>query len=99
MKVLHRLGTGLVAGTVLWMAALSSRAAESPEQYARQAYGMLLAQLDANKDGKLSMTECKAMWKDKGVADKNCGFWDADKDGFITEAEYVKQGLSQGKKK
>jgi hypothetical protein len=32
-------------------------------------------------------------------AGRDCGFWDADKDGVITEAEYVKQGSSFGKKK
>jgi|GEM_PF-3460213 len=30
------------------------------------------------------------------MATKNCTFWDVNKDGFITEDEYVKQGMSLG---
>lgn len=70
-----------------------------PEQNIRQAYKMIVSQADTNKDGKLSAAECRAIWKDKNIADKNCGFWDVDKDGFITEAEYVQQGSSFGRKK
>jgi hypothetical protein len=33
------------------------------------------------------------------MAEKNCNFWDADNDGIITEDEYVRQGMSFGKKK
>ena len=40
-----------------------------------------------------------AIYKDKSMAEKNCTFWDADKDGIITEAEYVKQGSNVGKRK
>ena len=74
-------------------------AAGPPEQNIRQAYQMILSQADTNNDGKLSAAECRAMWKDKDTAEKNCGFWDVDKDGIITEAEYVKQGSSFGRKK
>lgn len=70
-----------------------------PEQNIREAYKMILSQADANKDGKLSMTECTAIYKDKSVAEKNCTFWDVDKDGIITEAEYVQQASNVGKKK
>ena len=70
-----------------------------PEQNMKEAYKMILAQVDANKDGKLSVAECMAIYKDKSMAKKNCTFWDADKDGIITEAEYVKQGSNLGKKK
>jgi hypothetical protein len=73
--------------------------AGQPEQNMKEAYKMILAQVDANKDGKLSVTECMAIYKDKSMAKKNCTFWDADKDGIITEAEYVKQGSNLGKKK
>jgi hypothetical protein len=69
------------------------------EQNIRAAYKMILSQADANKDGKLSAAECMAIYTDKSMAEKNCGFWDADKDGIITEDEYVKQGASIGKKK
>ena len=73
--------------------------AGAPEQNIREAYKMILSQVDANKDGKLSVAECMAIYKDKSVAEKNCTFWDADKDGIITEDEYVKQGSNLGKKK
>ena len=74
-------------------------AAGPPEDNIRQAYRMILSQADANKDGKLSAAECMAIYKDKGTAEKNCSFWDVDKDGTITEEEYVQQALSMGKKK
>jgi hypothetical protein len=70
-----------------------------PEKNIREAYKMILSQADTNKDGKLSVAECMAGYKDKSMAEKNCTFWDADKDGIITEDEYVKQGSSLGKKK
>ena len=74
-------------------------AAGPPEQNIREAFKMILSQADANKDGKLSAAECRVIWKDRNTADKNCGFWDVDKDGVITEAEYVKQAVSIGTKK
>ena len=40
-----------------------------------------------------------AIYKDKSTAEKNCSFWDANKDGTVTEEEYVQQALSMGKKK
>lgn len=74
-------------------------AAGPSEDNIRQAYRMILSQADANKDGRLSAAECMAIYKDKSTAEKNCSFWDANKDGTITEEEYVKQALSMGKKK
>jgi EF hand len=70
-----------------------------PEKNIREAYKMILSQADTNKDGKLSVAECMAGYKDKSMAEKNCTFWDADKDGIITEDEYVKQVSNLGKKK
>jgi hypothetical protein len=70
-----------------------------PEQNIRKAYKMILSQVDANKDGKLSVDECMHIYKDKSMAEKNCTFWDVDKDGIITEDEYVMQGSNLGKKK
>ena len=81
------------------LVAPSSLAAGPQEQGARDAYKMIVSQADANKDGKLSATECRAIWKDKSTAERNCSFWDVDKDGFITEAEYVKQASSFGTKR
>jgi Ca2+-binding EF-hand superfamily protein len=70
-----------------------------PEANVRNAFKMILSQADANKDGKLSATECKTIYKDENLAKKNCAFWDVDKDGFITEDEYVKQATNIGNKK
>ena len=81
------------------LVAPSSLAAGPQEQGARDAYKMIVSQADANKDGKLSAAECSAIWKDKSTAERNCSFWDVDKDGFITEAEYVKQASSFGTKR
>lgn len=89
----------LAAGLAMLAVALQADPAGPPELTRRQAYQMILSQADTNKDGKLSAAECRAMWKDKDTAEKNCGFWDVDKDGVITEAEYVKQGSSFGKRK
>jgi Ca2+-binding EF-hand superfamily protein len=69
------------------------------EQSARNAYKELLKETDKNKDGKISKTEFYAIWKDKKSAEEKFKFWDLNKDGFITEEEYVKAVLSIGKKK
>lgn len=74
-------------------------AAGPSDKFARNAFQEILSQVDTNKDGKLSLPECKAMWKDATTAEKNCTFWDANHDGIITEDEYVAQGMSKGKKK
>jgi hypothetical protein len=55
------------------------------------AYQKVLAEADKNRDGKLSMSGCVAVWKDKKTAEKNCKYWDANGDGVITEDEYVQQ--------
>ena len=54
-------------------------------------YREVLKEADKNRDGKLSTSECTAIWKDKKTAEKNCTYWDANGDGIITEDEYVKQ--------
>jgi len=73
-------------------------AGPSDERF-RSAYREIVLQADTNKDGKLSVAECKAIYKDKALAEKNCNFWDVDRDGAITEDEYVQQASSFGKKK
>jgi len=69
------------------------------EKNVREAYKMVLKETDKNKDGKLSKDEFYAIWKDKKVAEKNYKAWDTNKDGFITEEEYVKAAMDMGKKK
>jgi hypothetical protein len=51
----------------------------------------ILKEADKNRDGKLSMQECMAIWKDRQTGEKNCKYWDANSDGVITEDEYVNQ--------
>ena len=75
------------------------RSAGPSDEMVRNAYKQVLLEADKNKDGKLSVEECKAMFKDKTKGEKNCGFWDADHDGVITEDEYVSQVMSLQKKK
>jgi hypothetical protein len=65
----------------------------------RSVYREIVLQADANKDGKLSVTECKVVYKDKALAEKNCNFWDVNHDGTITEDEYVQKAGSFSKKK
>jgi hypothetical protein len=92
--------TVVAAAVVTAVAVVTPACAAGPsEDNIRQAYRMILSQADANTDGKLSAAECMAIYKDKSTAEKNCSFWDADKDGIITEDEYVKQALNIGKKK
>jgi len=69
----------------------SAQPAGPSESMVREAYRTLLSSLDANKDGKLSVSECMAMSKDKKKAEKDCKYWDENGDGAITEDEYVKQ--------
>ena len=65
----------------------------------RSVYREIVLQADTNKDGKLSIIECKAIYSDKAIAEKNCNFWDVNRDGVITEDEYVQKAGSIGKKK
>jgi hypothetical protein len=92
--------TVVAAALVTAVATVTPTYAAGPsEDNIRQAYRMILSQADSDKDGKLSTAECLAIYKDKSTAEKNCSFWDVDKDGTITEGEYVQQALSMGKKK
>ncbi|MDD4554243.1 MAG: EF-hand domain-containing protein [Bacteroidales bacterium] len=69
------------------------------EKAARQAYKDMLRDTDKNNDGKISKTEFYTLWKDQKVAEKKYLAWDTNKDGFITEEEYVKVILDLEKKK
>jgi Ca2+-binding EF-hand superfamily protein len=84
---------------VMTSTVFTSHSAEPSDERIRSAYRLILSEADANKDGKLSVSECKAGYKDPAMAEKNCKFWDADNDGIITEDEYVRQGMSFRKKK
>jgi hypothetical protein len=88
-----------LAGAVISGGVSLAYSAGPSDEFARNAFKQILSQADANKDGKLSLTECKGIYKDAAKAEKNCTFWDANKDGTITEDEYVGQAMSMGKKK
>ena len=62
-----------------------------PADAIRDAYRQILAGADKNGDGKLSMAECTSISKNKAKIEKDCKYWDANGDGFITEEEYVQQ--------
>jgi hypothetical protein len=63
------------------------------EDLIRNAYQQIRTATDKNGDGKVSMDECMAISRDKKKIAKDCKYWDADGNGFITEDEYVKQVL------
>ena len=56
---------------------------------ARNAFKEILKNTDKNKDGKLSKAEFMTIWKDKNTGEKNWKTWDTNRDGYITEEEYV----------
>lgn len=89
--------------TLVCIAVVSSAplccAAGPSDAFARNAFKEILSQADTNKDGKLSVTECKSIYKDPAMAKKNCTFWDANADGTITEDEYVSKATRMGKKR
>lgn len=66
---------------------------------AKSAFQKLKAEVDKNRDGKLSKAEFFAMYKDKAIAGKNYAAWDLNKDGFIAEEEYVKAVVDIGKRR
>ena len=82
----------LVLGLLVFMATarLVSAQSQKMETAARAAFKTLLAETDKNHDGKISRVENSAIWKDKDKGEKNFKTWDLNKDGYITEEEYVK---------
>lgn len=56
---------------------------------ARNAFKELLTNADKNRDGKLSKAEFMKIWRDKNTGEKNWKMWDTNKDGYVTEEEYV----------
>lgn len=86
--------------TAVLFLALANPCGAAPDRQAQKtnalknAYQMLLAEVDKNKDGKISMDECLSIWKDKAVGESKCKVWNKNGDGFITEEEYVQQGLN-----
>ena len=56
---------------------------------ARNAFKEILKNSDKNRDGKLSKAEFMTIWKDKNTGEKNWKTWDTNRDGYVTEEEYV----------
>ena len=89
---------GLQAGIALAVALFFVCPAVSQAQHMgpsdemlKGAFRDILAKADRNRDGKLSMDECVAIWKDRQKGEKDCRYWDANGDGVIMEDEYVRQ--------
>jgi len=89
----------LILSVIVSFSLIAQDAAKKMEQTARDAYKELLKETDKNKDGKISRAEFYAIWKDKKVAEEKYKFWDVNKDGYITEEEYVKAVLDIGRKR
>ena len=93
---MNRLGLSALAGLVIAIYVLAPGVSPAQQRgpsddKIKGAYQQVLADADKNRDGKLSMSECLAVWKDKKTAEKNCRYWDANGDGTITQDEYVQQ--------
>jgi hypothetical protein len=95
MRSMQRMSVIIVALTLNSLAVAAPK--EPPEAFVRSAFQELLQATDTNRDGKLAVAECMAIFKDKAVAEKNCKYWDANGDGTITEDEYVKQARNKMK--
>jgi hypothetical protein len=82
--------TVLAAGLAAFMIGAEPIAAQIPESAIKDAYKKLLTEVDKNRDGKISKAEHNMLWKDPAKAESNWKIWDLNKDGFVTEDEYVK---------
>ena len=61
-------GIGIFSLVFIVMAStvFTSHAAGPSEERIRSAYGLILSEADTNKDGKLSVSECKAVLQRSG---------------------------------
>ncbi len=83
---LFNIGLLIMSGSIALAAEQAGRAG-----FIKEAYKEIMTAADKNRDGKLSMSECTAISRDKKKIEKDCKYWDANGDGIITEDEYVKQ--------
>jgi len=93
------IGILVFAGVIITGSVSFVYSAGPSDEFARNAFKQILSQADTNKDGKLSLAECKGIYKDAAMAEKNCTFWDVNHDGTITEDEYASKAMSMGRKK
>lgn len=56
----------------------------------KNMYRQILTTADNNKDGKMSVDECMSIPVDKNHPKQNCLSWDDNRNGIITEDEYIK---------
>jgi Ca2+-binding EF-hand superfamily protein len=68
-----------------------AKAPGPPTAAIQAAYQQILAGADKNGDGFLSLAECMSISSNKSKIEKDCKYWDANSDGYITEEEYVNQ--------
>ncbi len=87
----------LVVVSSIWPAKVCAQRPGPSDDMIKKNFQTILQAADTNKDGKLSMQECMAMWKDKSTGEEKCKYWDANNDGIITEDEYVKQARKKMK--
>ena len=53
----------------------SAFAQPSPAGMAKGAFAEILAAVDKNQDGNLSLEECYVMWKDQSTGEKKWALW------------------------
>jgi hypothetical protein len=87
----------LVVVSSIWPSKGCAQGLGPSDDMIKKNFKTTLQSADTNKDGKLSMPECMAIWKDKIKGEENCKYWDANSDGIITEDEYVKQARKKMK--
>jgi hypothetical protein len=85
------LASVLVSFTLVTGSLLLAQEKGPPTDAIKNAYRQILASTDKNGDGKLSLAECMSISRNKSKIEKDCKYWDANGDGYITEEEYVKQ--------
>ncbi len=84
----------VVCATVVVMVAGAAMAGEK----SKKGPGDFFAKADADKDGKLSLAEFKAVCKDPAKAEAKFAAADADKDGFLTPEELKAARSAHAKK-
>ena len=87
---LKTIGILALAAAVIAGSASVVHSAGPSDELARDAFRQILSQADTNRDGKLSLAECKAIYKDAAMAERNCTFWDVNKDGKLDSEEKAK---------
>ncbi len=96
MRIVFRMAAAMLLGSVLMTTAVF---ALNLEERRRMVYRELLKELDKDRDGKIGKSEYMAIWKDRDYGEANYVHFDQNKDGFITEEEYIKKTELPARKK